>query len=175
MKIHSKIVTILSGRNGVRGSSMLIRSTREKIPIYRRKSNGNKNRVTGRNSRGNNQVTQEDEQTMSEQLQSENEQTSIDEEIQVHEEIRQAQVQQDEKVSAQEESTSPELAINENLNEEQIIKEEQDIVPEQGNREQKHEDSSQQEAILNEENTQELQQEINDGKEERPLAIEDIV
>ncbi|MBP1999663.1 hypothetical protein J2Z69_000682 [Paenibacillus shirakamiensis] len=36
-------------------------------------------------------------------------------------------------------------------------------------------DTSQQEVILNEENTQELQQELNDGKEEPPLAIEDIV
>ncbi|MEK3660259.1 hypothetical protein NSQ29_11890 [Paenibacillus sp. FSL F4-0236] len=40
---------------------------------------------------------------------------------------------------------------------------------------QQHEDSSQQEVILNEENTRELQQELNDGNEERPLAIENIV
>ncbi|BBH19379.1 hypothetical protein Back11_07240 [Paenibacillus baekrokdamisoli] len=113
---------------------------------------------------------------MSEQLQSENEQTSIEaEEIQVHEETGQEQAQQEEQVSAQEESTPPEVTANENLNEKPIIQEDQDIVPEQGDGEQQHEDSSQQEVILNEENTQELQQELNDGKEERPLAIEDIV
>lgn len=136
----------------------------------------NKNRVSDRNSRGNNQVEQEGEQTMSKQLQSENEQTSIEAgEIQVYEETGHEQVQQEEPVLAQEKSTPPEVAANENLNEEPIIQEEQDIVPVQGNGEQQHEDSSQQEVILNEENTRELQQKLNDGKEERPLAIEDIV
>ncbi|OBZ14629.1 hypothetical protein A8L34_11955 [Bacillus sp. FJAT-27264] len=136
----------------------------------------NKNRVSGRNSRGSNKVRLEGEQTMSEQLQSENEQTSIEaEEFQVHEETGQEQLRQDEQFSAQEESTSPEVVANENLNEEPIIQEEQDIVPKQVDGEQRHEDSPQQEVILNEENTQELQQELNDGKEERPLAIEDIV
>lgn len=38
----------------------------------------NKNRVSSRNNRGSNQVRLEGEQTMSEQLQSENEQTSIE-------------------------------------------------------------------------------------------------
>ncbi|WP_157277487.1 hypothetical protein [Paenibacillus taiwanensis] len=47
----------------------------------------NKNRVSGRISCGSNQVKQEGEQTMPEQFQSENEQTSIEaEEIQAHEE-----------------------------------------------------------------------------------------
>lgn len=132
----------------------------------------NKNRVSGRNSRGNTQVKQEGEQTMSEQLQSENEQTRIEaEDIQVHEDTGQEQAQQDEEVSVQEESTPTEVAANENLNEVPIIQEEQGIVPEQGDGERQHEDSSQQEVILNEVNTQELQQELNDGKEERPLAI----
>ncbi|UNK20798.1 hypothetical protein MNQ98_12635 [Paenibacillus sp. N3/727] len=135
----------------------------------------NKNRVSSRNNRGSNQVRLEGEQTMSEQLQSENEQTSIEaEEIQVHEETGQEQAQQEEPVSAHEESTPTEVA-NENLEEKSIIQEEQEIVPEQGDGKHQQEDTSQQEAILNEENTQELQQELNDGKEERPLAIEDIV
>ncbi|MBE0340788.1 hypothetical protein E4V51_05730 [Paenibacillus sp. 28ISP30-2] len=56
-----------------------------------------------------------------------------------------------------------------------IIQKEQEIVPEQGDGKHQQEDSSQQEAILNEAYTQELQQEINDSKEERPLTIEDIV
>ncbi|MGW8923909.1 hypothetical protein [Paenibacillus lautus] len=56
-----------------------------------------------------------------------------------------------------------------------IIQKEQEIVPVQGDSKHQQEDSSQQEAILNEANTKELQPELNNGKEERPLAIEDIV
>ncbi|MFF2016084.1 hypothetical protein [Paenibacillus sp. NPDC058177] len=135
----------------------------------------NKNRVSSRNSRGNNQIKQEGEQTMSKQLQSENEQTSIEtEEIQVHEETGQEQVQQEEPVLAQEKSTPPGVA-NEDLEEKSIIQEEQKIDPGQGDGKHQQEDTSQQEAILNEANTQELQPELNDGKEEPPLAIEDIV
>ncbi|CAH1056828.1 hypothetical protein [Paenibacillus pseudetheri] len=135
----------------------------------------NKNRVSGRNSRGSNQVRLEDEQTMSEQLQSENEQTSMEAgEIQVHEETGQEQAEQEESVSVQEESTQTEVA-NENSNEKPIIQEEQEIVLDQVDGEKQQEASSQQEAILNEANTQELQQELIDGKEEPPLAIEDIV
>ncbi|MBP1999662.1 hypothetical protein J2Z69_000681 [Paenibacillus shirakamiensis] len=84
----------------------------------------NKNRVSGRNSRGNTQVKQEGEQTMSEQLQSENDQTSMEaEDIQVHEDTGQEQAQQGEEVSVQEEPTPTEVA-NENLKEKPIIHEE---------------------------------------------------
>lgn len=136
----------------------------------------NKNRVSSRNSRGSIQVRLEGEQTMSKQLQSENEQTSIEaEEIQVHEETGHEQAQQEEPlVLAQEKSTPPGVA-NQDLEEKSIIQEEQKIDPEQGDGKHQQEDTSQQEAILNEANTQELQPELNGGKEEPPVAIEDIV
>lgn len=127
----------------------------------------NKNRVLGIRH-GSSQVKQEGKQTMPEQLQSENEQSSIEaKEIQVHEEAGQEQAQLEDQISAQEESTSTEAA-NENSNEKPIIQEEQEIVPEQGKHQQ--EDSSQQEA-----KAQEFKQELYEDKEERPLAIEDIV
>ncbi|MGG3506578.1 hypothetical protein ABES58_13990 [Paenibacillus lautus] len=137
----------------------------------------NKNRVTGLISHGSNQVRLEGEQTMPEQPQSENEQISIEhqaEEVQVHEETGQEQTQQEKQVLVMEESTPIEVD-NENSNEKPIIQDEQEIVPEQGDSKHQQVDSSQQEAILNEANTQELKQEQNDDKEDRPLAIEDIV
>ncbi|MGW8826196.1 hypothetical protein ACWGNU_29185 [Paenibacillus lautus] len=67
------------------------------------------------------------------------------------------------------------MLFGENSNEMPIIQKEQEIVPVQGDSKHQQEDSSQQEAILNEANTKELQPELNNGKEERPLAIEDIV
>ncbi|GIP25796.1 hypothetical protein J23TS9_09260 [Paenibacillus sp. J23TS9] len=137
----------------------------------------NKNRVSGRNSRGSSQVRLEGEQTMPEQLQSENESTSIKhpaEEIQVHEETGQEQAQQEEQVLVKEESTPAEL-VNENSEEKPIIQEVQEIVLEQGDGEQQQEVAAQPEAILNEANLQELQQELNEGNEEMPFVIEDIV
>jgi hypothetical protein len=78
---------------------MLIRSTQEKYHFIGVKAMANKNRVSGRNSRGSNQVKQEGEQMMPEELQSEKEQTSIEhqpEELEVHEETGQEQAQQEE-------------------------------------------------------------------------------
>lgn len=136
----------------------------------------NRNRVTGIISQGSNQVRLEGEQTMPEQPQSENEQISIDDhvEVQVYEETGQEQNQQEEQVSVIKESTSTEV-VNENSVEKPIIQEEQDLLPKQEDSKHKQEDSPQQEAILNEANTQELQQKLSNGKEERLLAIEDII
>lgn len=113
---------------------------------------------------------------MPKQPQSENEQISIENqvEVQVYGETGQEQNQQEEQVSVIKESTSTEVA-NENSVEKLIIHEEQEILPKQEDSKQKQEDSPQQEAILNEANTQELQQKLNNGKEERLLAIEDII
>lgn len=136
----------------------------------------NKNRVTGIISHGSNQVRLEGEQTMPGQPQSENEQISIEDhvEVQVYEETGQEQNQQEEQVSVIKESTSTEVA-NENLMEKPILQEEQELLPKQEDSKHKQEDSPQQEAILNATNTQELQQELNNCKEERLLAIEDII
>ncbi|KOR90155.1 hypothetical protein [Paenibacillus solani] len=156
---------------------MLIRPTQEKYGFMGVGAMANKNRLSGINSRGSNQVRLEGEQMMPEQPQSENEQISIEhqaEEVQVREETGQEQTQQEKLVSVMEESTPIEVA-NENSNEKPIIQEEQEIVPEQGDSKYQQEDSSQQEAVLNEANTQELKQELYEDKEERPLAIEDIV
>lgn len=136
----------------------------------------NRNRVTGIISQGSNQVRLEGEQTMPKQPQSENEQISIENqvEVQVYDETGQEQNQQEEQVSVIKESTSTEVA-NENSVKKLIIHEEQEILPKQEDSKHKQEDSPQQEAILNEANTQELQQKLNNGKEERLLAIEDII
>ncbi|MEX3615458.1 hypothetical protein [Paenibacillus glucanolyticus] len=143
----------------------------------------NRNRVTGIISQGSNQVRLEGEQTMPKQPQSENEQISIEDhlEVQVYEETGQEQNQQEEQVSVIKESTSTEVA-NENSMEKPIIQEEQEPLPKQEDSKHKQEDSKhkqedspQQEAILNEANTQELQQKLSNGKEERLLAIEDII
>lgn len=156
---------------------MLIRPTQEKYGFMGVGAMANKNRLSGINSRGSNQVRLEGEQMMPEQPQSENEQISIEhqaEEVQVREETGQEQSQQEKLVSVMEESTPIEVA-NENSNEKPIIQEEQEIVPEQGDSKYQQEDSSQQEAVLNEANTQELKQELYEDKEEQLLAIEDIV
>lgn len=156
---------------------MLIRSTQEKYRFMGVGEMANKNRLSDINSRVSNQVRLEGEQSMPEQPQSENEQISIEyqaEEVQVHEETGREHTQQEKQVSDMEEST-PTEAANENSNEKPIIQEEQEIVPVQGDSKHQQEDSSQQEAILNEANTQELKQELYEDKEERPLAIEDIV
>ncbi|ANA78552.1 hypothetical protein PVOR_23999 [Paenibacillus vortex V453] len=69
----------------------------------------NRNRVTGIISQGSNQVRLEGEQTMPEQPQSENEQISIDDhvEVQVYEETGQEQNQQEERLLAIEDIIKP--------------------------------------------------------------------
>ncbi|KZS43953.1 hypothetical protein AWU65_28160 [Paenibacillus glucanolyticus] len=151
---------------------MLIRTTQEKYRFMGGVAMANKFRFSGINSLGSNQVRLEGEQSMPEHPQSENEQISIEyqaEEVQVHKETGREQTQQEKQVSVMEEST-PTEAANENSNEKPIIQEKQEIVPEQGDSKHQQEDSSQQDA-----NAQELKQELNDGNEERLLAIEDIV